>query len=404
MLATQMPPPASHHLPLSSSEASASNPAMSPALPSQHTHPTVSHPHPHPSMACGLTSNAPSRPPTLSRPKLTLQTSSLPMTFGSSTTGLSLSLAAGPTASPTVRNTFKNAYDVAYPPSANASPSISSSNRFSKPASPYTSSNPYQLPLGVKSILRNSCLESSKRRPSIAAANGPNGSSTSRRVYFPTKKQVSYRNPLEEEIKTVKYTARHSDIISDSEPGSCETSSDDDSDYSASSLVSSDTTPSDDERSASEPSADKKKKKRKYRSNERQVRAIARMEGLEDPYTRTPQTPRQGRLKRRREWRWTLGPLNEAGSTAKSLQPSTTSNTATSTPSESEPDLGPETPAPVVPVLSVPKNPTQLLSPPTLSIPAPRDTSQVNTALSLSGSLEPPASDADSNPDHRPPQ
>ncbi|KAL4942497.1 hypothetical protein BDV06DRAFT_162114 [Aspergillus oleicola] len=397
MLATQMPPPASH-LPFSKSEASDSYSVMSPAIPPQSPHSTASHPHS--SMACGLTSNAPSRTPALSRPKLTLQTSSLPMTFGSSTTGLSLSLAAGPTASPTVRNTFKNAYDVAYPSSATASPSRSSNSRFSKPASPYASSNPYQQPLGVKSILLNSCLESNKRRPSIVAANGPTGSSTSRRVYFPTKKQVSYRNPLEEEIKTVKYTARHSDIVSDSEPTSCETSSDDDSDYSTSSLVSSDTTPSDDERSTtSEPNSDKKKKKRKYHSNERQVRAIARMEGLEDPYTRTPQTPRQGRLKRRREWRWTLGPLNEVGNSSTTDSPASqlSTSTSTSTPSESEPDpFGPDTPSPVVPILSTPATPSQIQPPPAalslaVPVPVPRDMSEsnINTAFSL----EPPASD-----------
>ncbi|KAL4953810.1 hypothetical protein BDW69DRAFT_164540 [Aspergillus filifer] len=391
MLATQMPPPASH-LPFPKPDTSDKHSVMSPALPPQNPHSTASHSHS--SMACGLSSNAPSRTPALSRPKLTLQTSSLPMTFGSSTTGLSLSLAAGPTASPTVRNTFKNAYDVAYPSSATASPSRSSNSRFSKPASPYASSDPYQQPLGVKSILRNSCLDSNKRRPSIVAANGPNGSS-SRRIYFPTKKQVSYRNPLEEEIITVKYTARHSDIVSDEETGSCETSSDDDSDYSTSSLVSSETTPSDDERSASEPNGDKKKKKRKYRSNERQVRAIARMEGLEDPYTRTPQTPRQGRLKRRREWRWTLGPLNEIGSASTTDSPASQLSTSTSTLSESEPDpSGPDTPAPVVPILSTPAKPSQIQRPPALSLamPVPRDMSEFNTNTAIS--LEPPTSDS----------
>ncbi|OJJ59484.1 hypothetical protein ASPSYDRAFT_88403 [Aspergillus sydowii CBS 593.65] len=385
MLATQMPPPASHLPPSLTSnspgaEAPASHSTMSPALPPPQ-HSTVSHS----SMACGLTSNATSRTPTLSRPKLTLQTSSLPVTFGRSTTGLSLSLATGATASPTVHNTFKNAYDVAYPPSAPVSPSRSTSNRFSNPSSPYTSSNPYQLPLGVKSILRNSRLE---RRPSQAAPNGPNGCSSSRRVFFPTKKQVNYRYPLEEEIKTVKYTARHSDIVSDSEAESWETSSDDDSDYSSSSLVSSDATPSDDETNPSEPATDKKKKKRKYRSNERQVRAVALRDGLEDPYTSgnstTPQTPLQGRLKRRREWRWTLGPLDEAGITPVSSQ-SSTSNIQLSTPSESEQDpeyhpaREPDTLSLNVATVRPTPQPSQLTTPISL---APSDASENNTALS----------------------
>ncbi|KAL4752912.1 hypothetical protein BDW72DRAFT_169912 [Aspergillus terricola var. indicus] len=377
MLATQMPPPASHLRSSSSSgaEASASLPVMSPALPS-HQHSTAPGSHPHSSMSCGLTSKAPNRP-ALSRPKLTLQTSSLPMSFSTSSTGLSLSLATGPTASPTVRNTFKNAYDVAYPSSATVSPSRSTSNRFSKPSSPYTPSNPYQLPIGVKSILRNSYLESAKRRSNSV---GPSNGSAARRVFFPTKKHVSYRYPLEEEIRTVKYTAAHSDLVSDSESGSCETSSDDDSDYSTSSLVSSDTTPSDEETNT----AEKKKKKRKYRSNERQVRAVALMEGLKDPYSsqsQTPQTPRQGRLKRRREWRWTLGPLEEAGTTTDSSQPFAP-NTQAPVPSGSERHHDPEepsTPAPDTTSTAPSKPPPQPLP---VSLPAHHDTSDANTAPS----------------------
>ena len=378
MLATQMPPPASHLRTASSSsgaEAAASLPVMSPAFPSQHQHSTAPASHPHSSMSCGLTSKAPNRP-ALSRPKLTLQTSSLPMSFSTSSTGLSLSLATGPTASPTVRNTFKNAYDVTYPSSATVSPSRSTGNRFSKPSSPYTPSNPYQLPIGVKSILRNSYLESSKRR---ANSVGPSNGSSGRRVFFPTKKQVSYRYPLEEEIKTVKYTAAHSDLVSDSESGSCETSSDDDSDYSTSSLVSSDTTPSDEETNTSE----KKKKKRKYRSNERQVRAVALMEGLKDPYSsqsQTPQTPRQGRLKRRREWRWTLGPLEEAGTATDSSQPGSDSPAPAPSGSEPHQDPGePSTPAPNA-ISTAPSQPPPQPLP--VSLPAHHDTSDANTASS----------------------
>ncbi|KAL2813178.1 hypothetical protein BDW59DRAFT_154951 [Aspergillus cavernicola] len=381
MFAIPMPPPGSH-LPLSSpssgAEASASLPIMSPAIPSQPS--AVSHP----TMACGLTSNATNRPSALSKPKLTLQTTSLPMTFGSSSTGLSLSLAAGPTASPTVRNTFKNAYEVVCPSSATASPSRSSSNRFIKPSSPYTSSK-YQLPLGVKSILRNSPLESNMRRSNSVAPSGP--TSTSRRVFFPTKKQVSYRYPLEEEVKNVEYTARHSDLVSDPETDSRETSSDDDSDYSTSSLVSSETTPSDDgDESTSNSTADRKKKKRKYRSAERQVRAIALMEGLGDPYApQTPQTPRQGRLKRRREWRWTLGSLEEGNTEPSESLVVPVSETQTSTTLEQDPKVPtsePGTPIPSVISQSKPSNP------PLPTSVTSSDTSETNTALS-SGPKDP---------------
>ncbi|RHZ60009.1 uncharacterized protein CDV56_107658 [Aspergillus thermomutatus] len=267
-------------------------------------------------MSCGVSSNAAGdRQATMpQRPKLTLQTKSLPMTFGSSTTGLSLSLAAGATASPTVRNTFRNAYDVSCPPSATVSPSKSSMSRFGKPSSPYptdANGNPYQQPLGVKSILRNSPLEPTARRRSISVApNGPNGGSSSRRVFFPAEKRVSYRYPLEEEIKTVHYTARHSDLIGQVEHyPSAEAGSGEDWDAN-SSLPSSDISTSDEDEYHNASQSQRERKKRKTLAAERQVRAVALLDGLEtDPYgSSTPQTPR---VKRRCEWRWTLGPLEK---------------------------------------------------------------------------------------------
>lgn len=273
-----------------------------------------------------------------SRPKLTLQTTSLPRTYGSSTTGLSLSFAAGPGASPTVRNTFKNAYDVTSPSSATSSPSKTASshriNNNNKPSSPYihhqTSNtfsyrSPYQLPLGVRSILRNSPLETASHRRSgsiSAGASGPGGAGA-RRVFFPAKKQVSYRYPLEDEIRTEKYTAQHLDLVREEEAvhdndkpmEEPPVEEEDDSDSGSVSL--SETSTSGDETSADEGGAHGttlsklERKKRRTLRVERQVRAVALLDGLEpDSYTSsTPQTPRQ-RVKRRREWKWTLGPLN----------------------------------------------------------------------------------------------
>ncbi|PYH87904.1 hypothetical protein BO71DRAFT_287505, partial [Aspergillus ellipticus CBS 707.79] len=280
-------------------------------------------------MACSLASPATAdpRPAMAARPKLTLQTSSLPRTFGSSSTGLSLSLTTGPTASPTVRNTFKNAYEVA-PPSATASPS--SKLRFSKPSSPFTTHNSYQLPLGVRSILRNSPLDAScRRRSGSVATTGPNGGPSARRVFFPAKKQVSYRCPLEEEIQTVRYTARHSDL--DDEPivplpaATTTTSSDEDSDSntSAGPSDSGSSTSEDEPETGVSTAISGKAKKRKHQTAERQVRAVALMDGLpavsttttttssSSSVTTTPQTPRRKRAKRRCEWRWTLGPLDQ---------------------------------------------------------------------------------------------
>ncbi|KAF9883065.1 hypothetical protein FE257_004144 [Aspergillus nanangensis] len=286
MLASHMPPQTSlqYSCPSStaddkdrSSSQSTMTSTISPAS-TQHT-PTVSPP----TMATTVPS----------RPKLTLQTSSLPLAFGTSSTGLSFSRAGGPTASPTVRNTFKNAYEVTAPPSVITSPSSKSSiNRISKPSSPYTSSNPYQQPLGVKSILRNSPLEPTSRRRSVSAASLQG----SRRVFFPAKKQVSYRQPLEEEIHTVRYTARHSDLT-DSDHTPHEASFSGDSDSSSS------------------------RQKRKHFNTEKQVRAVALMDGLDSD---TPPTPRQARSKRRCEWRWTLGPLEKRADTVAVTSPRST--------------------------------------------------------------------------------
>ncbi|KAJ5476352.1 hypothetical protein N7475_002081 [Penicillium sp. IBT 31633x] len=275
-----------------------------------------------------------------SRPKLTLQTTALPRTFGSSTTGLSFSFAAASAASPTVRNTFKNAYEVTSPSSATTSPSRA--NRFSKPTSPYVlhqnnnlfnHRSPYQLTLGVRSILRNSPLESASRRRSgsiSAGGNGPNGAG-SRRVFFPAKKQVSYRFPLEEEICTERYTAQHLDLVTaeavqstqtppetcpaDSKPEQAPTEEKQDSD--SSNPSSSETSASGDDTSADEGmrgtslSKTERKKRRTMRA-ERQVRAVALLDGFEADGSSTPQTPRQPRVKRRREWKWTLGPIESA--------------------------------------------------------------------------------------------
>ncbi|KAJ5544995.1 hypothetical protein N7461_007299 [Penicillium sp. DV-2018c] len=287
-----------------------------------------------------------------SRPKLTLQTTSLPRTFGTSNTGLSYSFATGPTASPTIRNTFKNAYEVTSPSSATTtttSPSKASSRFNSKPNSPYllhptnnpfNHRNPYQLPIGVRSILRNSPLDHSTRRRSVsisAGGNGPNGAG-SRRVFFPAKKQVSYRYPLEEEIRTERYTAQHIDLLSPTpspspeavqhendgpqtppEPSCAHPDPEEetaDSDSSPSSLP--ETSASGDDTSADEgidparPPALSKMERKKRRSVgiERQVRAVALLDGVEADGSSTPQTPRDHRVKRRREWRWTLGPIN----------------------------------------------------------------------------------------------
>ncbi|CAI7659617.1 unnamed protein product [Penicillium bialowiezense] len=279
-----------------------------------------------------------------SRPKLTLQTTALPRTFGSSST-------AAPTASPTIRNTFKNAYEAASPSSATISPS--KTTRFNpKPTLPFiltnntSNRNPYQQPLGVRSILRNSPLEAPRRRSGSISAGGNGPSTGARRVFFPAKKQVSYRFPLEEEIRTERYTAQHLDLVTEavheadtrpppetrpagSKPEEESEENKEDSDSSAPSEVSA----SDDTSDENPTSLTKtERKKRRTLQIDRQVRAVALLDGFEADGSSTPQTPRQPRAKRRREWKWTLGPLDGASSIGRDVSESQ---------AESAPEAGP---------------------------------------------------------------
>ncbi|OKL60027.1 hypothetical protein UA08_04751 [Talaromyces atroroseus] len=244
------------------------------------------------------------------RPKLSLQTASLPATFGNSNTGLARTCL---TASPTVRNTFSNAYEIKQVLSAIESPSpCRSADRGARYGSPFLSNNhrsdamPYQLPLGVRSILRNSPLKRlTLRRRSVSISAGP--VSENRRVYFPARKQVSFRNNLEEEIKTVLFVARHSDIESESE---LESEFDDGSDSGSDSGSQSEghSSSGEDEEAQDQPVL---KKKRKSVSSERQIRAAALRDGFDDDRIAVALTagPSGSRRKRRCKWRWTLDNL-----------------------------------------------------------------------------------------------
>lgn len=186
----------------------------------------------------------------------------------------------------------------------------------------------------MRSILRNSPLDPSRRRSGSISATSVTGAggAGARRVLFPAKKQVTYRHPLEEEIRTERYTAQHVDLVRaeveeqvdateervddsarfEEEETEEKEEKEDDSDHS--SLSSSNS--GDDETSADDETCGKilskaERKKRRSMAVERQVRAVALLDGLEaDSYaSSTPQTPRQRRVKRRREWKWTLEPI-----------------------------------------------------------------------------------------------
>lgn len=255
------------------------------------------------------------------RPKLSLQTAALPATFGSSNTGLVARSCI--TASPTVRNTFSNAYEIRQTVSAIDSPSPGrSAGGSTRNGSPFPFSShrsdgmPYQQPLGVRSILRNSPLKKMMLRRSVSISAG--AMAENRRLYFPAKKQVSFRNQLEEEIKTVRFVARHSDIESESEqePSSdSEESSGSESSDSGDSQSDHSSSGEDDGETHDRPM---RKKKRKSAPSERQIRAAALRDGIGNDRIAAALSavPDPASQKRRCKWRWTLGnsPLTDSDS------------------------------------------------------------------------------------------
>lgn len=180
-----------------------------------------------------MTSVMPStRQPALNRPKLSLKTCVAP----SPTNQKALNVTNEPD-TPTYANKYANAFDaVPQPPSTSlsssreASPSlrpngisklslvISESSSLSSSASssssgctsPFPVTAPYSLPLGARSILRNSPLP----RPYLSASSS---SSRIPRKMFPPVKKVLFRDLLEEFIP--KRILKESSYTSDSETG-----------------------------------------------------------------------------------------------------------------------------------------------------------------------------------------
>ncbi|KAI9804569.1 MAG: hypothetical protein M1833_006642 [Piccolia ochrophora] len=163
------------------------------------------------------TSSSPSSNPTppAKRPKLSLQISvpDAPRAFGKSTTNLTLSTPSG---SPTVRNTYNNAYEPVVATATPAPPRVASSplsatttrspayrrsSLFADPASDV----PYQQPMGVRSILRNSPLPRLRPR-STTSTRAP-------RVLFPRQKRVVYSSPMSEDITTTRFTFTHMELL-----------------------------------------------------------------------------------------------------------------------------------------------------------------------------------------------
>jgi hypothetical protein len=115
---------------------------------------------------------------------------------------------------------------------------------------------------------------------------------------------VCYRFPLEEEITTVKFVARHSDLSS-----SDESESESGPEAASEELDDSLDLPTSDEdgRIQARPKKDLK------RYSRRQIRAAAVRDGLGDSRDQTVASKTPSDRKKRRRWEWTLGPLDEEG-------------------------------------------------------------------------------------------
>ena len=223
------------------------------------------------------------------RPKLSLQTTSVPTATGKSSTGLALSAQAISAASPTILNTFNNAYELPHRPSPTQTPKPTS--RFQSPitAIRFVEIN-YKLPLSIKSVLKNSRIAPCEPSPR-----------TGRRPLFPAAKQVSFREVIEEEIHNVDFIARHSDLDSETE-GSSE-------DDVPKTPIDSQALPEDSEVDVEDDESedgDLTERKRKKRVSESKLQAAA---DTDKSKSIAKERPRKS-CRRKREWVWTLGPIN----------------------------------------------------------------------------------------------
>ncbi|KAF2447284.1 hypothetical protein P171DRAFT_483330 [Karstenula rhodostoma CBS 690.94] len=276
------------------------------------------------------------RQPALSqRPSLRLDTQQL-RTFGK---GSSLRLDTLSAVSPTARNTFSNAYAppasaapatgrpsklrLSIDSSCNAPTSASTPSSASTLSSALTSAStdsaaiiiPYKQPHNVRSIL----------------SNGPTPRKmASARPLFPAEKRVSFRAPLEEEIKTVKYTLAHSDIESSvSTISSLATTSSEESETATPlSINTKPTSTASPTLSIPSSSSSSSSSFASLQTSPRPggPRAGDKRDSSDSDSDSCPETPVAGRRKRRRDWRWTLGPLPSDASTS----PSASTSEATS--------------------------------------------------------------------------
>lgn len=255
---------------------------------------------------------APSSPAASKRPKLSLNTSDVQLSvFGKGSTSLRLETLS--CTSPTSRNTFSNrdaqgssittqqkptlAPLTTSPSTVNQEPETTQdcASSASTASSSTTDSSsievPYRVAFHTTSILVNSPIPRKRTRKSTLGE----------RTMFPPPKKVAFRSPLTEEVKTTKYTMKHSDIESSSSSISTLELSPQQSNGSSTSSNKSDDRDSQHaaHRVTSSPHIGDK---RESSSDE------------EDSDDSCPSTPLPGREKRSRIWAWTLGPIEQTSS------------------------------------------------------------------------------------------
>ena len=239
-------------------------------------------------MICfSMSSVRPTNPPTSGlsskRPRLRLQTSTLDQSclLGRSTTALQ----PGETDSPTVQNTYNNAHHPSSTVPNHLSLGASSPQDTLKTASPLPirrRMNPspgcsYQQPLGIGSMARN---RSAPRTYSVMRPG---------RRRFSSPKRVRYKSPVHEEIKTTKFILAHFDLFQD------DAREDDDVD--------------------AEDSADSPSPRTGIASAATRPRALLILcpQDSETTSSAGHETPGLQGRRQRRDWKWTLGPIQPTG-------------------------------------------------------------------------------------------
>lgn len=226
------------------------------------------------------------------RPQLSLNTVNPARTLGRGNTSLRLNPV---TCSPTTRNTFNNAYEPSSaristpntfftPTESEASRPTSSQSNLSSDSEPDASAAPYTLPLCTRSVLRNGPIA---RNASFYTPMTSLATPGQRRPFFPKVKHVTFRPQLEDAIVNQRYTACHSDLLTEEEW-------------------------------TSRRRADGEKW-RAPRTGEKRPSPVddadeddGSSSGASSEEEHEPRTPTAGRSKRRREWKWTIGDEAEA--------------------------------------------------------------------------------------------